>query len=168
MDSQGNGALRADASDIHNGAPVTHRHAARIQAAAIAEYVEAMRRMEIAPRALHTWYKKDCPWSDVSVSKPTKHALLGWVAVDPLLPRDVEHLVTGGYKRLAVSRDGQLYYLFDDANTRHSSPALISLPYQVPSFDRFPAPSLPELLGRGLPGRSTRAHRRLLGPAGQD
>jgi hypothetical protein len=146
MDGLWGGALRA------------FRHSAGIQAASIAEYVEVMRRMEIPPRTLHAWYKNDCRWSHVCEAKPTKYAIVGWVAVDPLLPRDMEHLVTGAYKRLAVSEGGQLYYLFEDGNTRRASPALIPLPYQAPSFDGFLAPTLPDLLGRGITRALYRAH----------
>jgi hypothetical protein len=145
MDALWSGALRAV------------RHSAGIQAGAIAEYVEAMRRMEIPPRALHAWYVNDCRWSHVCVAKPTKYAIVGWVAVDPLLPRDMEHLVIGAYKRLAISDGGQLYHLFEDGNTRRASPPLIQLPYQAPSFGRFLAPTLPDLLGRGIMSALCRA-----------
>jgi hypothetical protein len=120
------------------------------QTAAIAEYVEAMRRMEVPARTLHAWHKTDCRWTNISVAKRTKYTVVGWVAVDPLLPEDMEHLVTGGYKRLAVSVDEHLYHLFENGNTRRDAPALIPLPYRAPSSDQFLPPSLPDLLRRGI------------------
>jgi hypothetical protein len=81
----------------------------------------------------------------------------------------MEHLVTGAYKRLAVSEGGQLYYLFEDGNTRRASPALIPLPYQAPSFDGFLAPTLPDLLGRGITRALYRAHHlSLWSPSGSN
>lgn len=126
------------------------QHEVATQTAAIAEYVEAMRRMEIPARSLHAWYKTDCRWTHICVAKPTKHAIVGWVAVDPLLPADMEHLVTGRYKRLAVSDDKHLYHLFENGNTRRDPPALMPLPYRAPSFDQLLPPSLPDLLRRGI------------------